>query len=149
MRGFEWACYADDVKESREVIFYDGHCGLCHRLVRFALWADGAGDRFAFAPLQGETFRQMIGPADVAGLPDSVVIGTGEGALLVRSAAVRHILRRLGGAWRAVAFAAGLVPAPLLDALYNFIARIRYRIFGRAPDVCPIVPPALRPRFLP
>lgn len=135
-------------EQEREILFYDGHCGLCHRLVRFLLWADGAGDKFRFAPLQSELFRASVPESQRAGLPNSVVLRAVDGALLVRSAAVLHILIRLGGAWRGLGFIFRLVPAGLRDALYDFIARVRHRWFARPADVCPIVPAHLRSRFL-
>ena len=41
------------------------------------------------------------------------------------------------------------IPRPLHDVVYDLIARIRYRVFGRRDDLCPIVPPDLRTRFDP
>jgi predicted DCC family thiol-disulfide oxidoreductase YuxK len=35
------------------------------------------------------------------------------------------------------------------DMIYDFIARVRYRLFGRRDQLCPIVPPELRARFDP
>ncbi len=131
-----------------EVLFYDGGCGLCHRAVRFILWADREGRAFRFAPLGGATFEAQVPVSERAGLPDSMVVQTAEGALLTRSAGVLHILRRLGGGWRALAFLFGLVPRPLRDAAYDFVARIRLRLFARPDDACPVVPPPLRSRFL-
>ena len=42
-----------------------------------------------------------------------------------------------------------VVPRPLRDVVYGFVARIRYRVFGRRDDLCPVVPPDLRARFDP
>jgi predicted DCC family thiol-disulfide oxidoreductase YuxK len=42
-----------------------------------------------------------------------------------------------------------VVPRGLRDFVYDFIARIRYRVFGRRDDLCPIVPAELRARFDP
>jgi predicted DCC family thiol-disulfide oxidoreductase YuxK len=67
--------------------------------------------------------------------------------VLSPSAAVLHALAQLGGPWRAMAMAGGLVPRPLADVAYRAVARNRYRIFGRF-DVCQIPPPAWRGRFL-
>ncbi|MFZ3201373.1 MAG: DCC1-like thiol-disulfide oxidoreductase family protein [Candidatus Acidiferrales bacterium] len=130
-----------------EMLFYDGHCALCHRAVKFVLRHDPDGRAFRFAPLQGNTFQALVPPARRAGLPDSIVILTREGALLVRSDAFLHIFRELGGGWKFLAAVLGVIPRPLRDAVYDFIARIRYRVFGRREDLCPILPPDLHARF--
>lgn len=135
--------------DAPEVLFYDGGCGLCHRAVRFVLRADREGRAFRFAPLGGRTFDERVPPAVRAGLPDSIVVRTAEGALLTRSAAAIHVLRRLGGGWRWAAGLLAAVPRGVRDAGYDFVARIRFRLFARPDDACPVVPPALRGRFLP
>jgi predicted DCC family thiol-disulfide oxidoreductase YuxK len=145
-------CYAFLVgqeTQGAEYLFYDGHCGLCHRAVKFVLKHDRSGRAFRFAPLQGETFAARVPAERRAGLPDSIVVLTDDGSLLVRSAAFLHILRRLGGGWVAVASVLGVIPRGLRDFVYDLVARIRYRVFGRRDDVCPIVPPELRARFDP
>jgi predicted DCC family thiol-disulfide oxidoreductase YuxK len=132
-----------------ELLFYDGACGLCHRSVRFVAAADRSG-LFRFAPLAGETFRAAVGPERRAGLPDSIVVRRADdGALLVRSDAVLHVLHRLGGGWRALAALLRLAPRPLRDAAYDFVARRRARWFAPPADACPVVPPHLRARFAP
>lgn len=132
-----------------ELLFYDGHCGLCHRAVKFVLKHDRAGNLFRFAPLQGSTFQASVLPEQRAAVPDSVVVLTISGALLVRSDAFIHILRRIGGGWRFLAALIEVVPRPIRDLVYDFIARIRYRIFGKRDDMCPLIPPDLRVRFDP
>jgi len=132
-----------------EILFYDGHCGLCHGAVKFVLKHDRSGKAFRFAPLQGATFQSRVPATERANLPDSVVVLTDDGALLMRSNAFIHILRRLGRGWKALAGVLAMVPRPLADVVYNFIARIRYRVFGTRDDLCPIVPLDLRSRFDP
>jgi predicted DCC family thiol-disulfide oxidoreductase YuxK len=131
-----------------ETIFYDGHCGLCHRTVQFVLKRDSRRC-FRFAPLQGATFEQRAPPAMRSGLPDSVIVLTSDGRLLTRSNAILHIYGRLGGLWNALAVAMAIVPRPIRDAAYDFIARIRYSVFGRRSETCPVVPANLRSRFDP
>lgn len=128
-------------------IFYDGHCGLCHRSVRFVLARDHKGRAFRFAPLYGEAFRARVAESARAGLPDSIVVLTADGSLLTRSGATIYVLRRLGGFWRLLGAAIGLVPRPLRDSVYDWIARIRHRLFTRPDDVCPVIPAELRKRF--
>jgi predicted DCC family thiol-disulfide oxidoreductase YuxK len=146
------SCYAFLVESgapAAEYLFYDGHCGLCHRAVKFVLKHDRGGRAFRFAPLQGETFLVRVAAERRSGLPDSVVVLTRDGELLVRSAAFLHIFRRLGGGWRVLAAVLSVLPRGLRDLAYDFVARIRYRVFGKREDLCPIVPAELRARFDP
>jgi predicted DCC family thiol-disulfide oxidoreductase YuxK len=132
-----------------EIIFYDGHCALCHGAVKFVLKHDRSGNAFRFAPLHGATFQSRVPAGQRASLPDSVVVLTEDGALLLRSNAFLHILRRLGGGWKAFGSILNVIPRPLRDVVYDFVARVRYRVFGTREDVCPIVPPDWRARFDP
>jgi predicted DCC family thiol-disulfide oxidoreductase YuxK len=132
-----------------EMLFYDGHCALCHGAVKFVLKRDRTGRAFRFAPLQGETFRARVPENARKDLPDSIVVLTERGDLLVRSDAFLHILRRLGGGWKVLAGLLRVIPRALRDAVYNFIARVRYRVFGTRTDWCPVAPPELRARFDP
>jgi predicted DCC family thiol-disulfide oxidoreductase YuxK len=132
-----------------ELLFYDGHCGLCHHAVEFVLKHDRPGTAFRFAPLQGETFQEEVPVDRRTGLPDSMVVQTRDGSLIMRSNAWVHILWRLGGGWTIVAAMVAIIPRPLRDMFYNFVARIRYRVFGRRGDLCPILPSGLRARFDP
>jgi predicted DCC family thiol-disulfide oxidoreductase YuxK len=131
-----------------ETLFYDGGCALCHRAVRFVLKHDPTGAAFRFAPLHGETFRSKVPAALRSALPDSLAVLTRDGRLLVRSQAVLHVLRNLGGPWKTAAAFLRWIPRPLADMLYTLVARVRYRVFGRREDVCP-VSGVLRSRFDP
>jgi predicted DCC family thiol-disulfide oxidoreductase YuxK len=133
------------------VVFFDGVCGLCDRLVRFLLPRDRRG-RLRFAPLQGELARTVLArhglnPDDL----DSIVVVTGwrnsSERALTRAPAVLHTLDVLGTGWRMLARAASIVPVPLANGVYNLVARSRYRIFGRF-DACPLPPREWRARFL-
>jgi predicted DCC family thiol-disulfide oxidoreductase YuxK len=132
-----------------ELLFYDGHCALCHGAVKFVLKRDRSGGAFRFAPLQGETFQSLVSASQRATVPDSIVVLTHTDALLVRSNAFIHILRRLGGGWKILGGALAVVPRPVRDLAYDFVARVRYRVFGKKDDLCPIMPPELRGRFDP
>ena len=130
-----------------ELLFYDGHCGLCHRMVRFLLAEDRTGTAFRFCPLDSATFRKAVAESGRLGLPDSLVLQTAEGTLLTRSAAIIHILKRLGGVWRLVGGLGACIPRKLGDRIYDGIAAIRYRLFRTPDSTCPLVPQSLRARF--
>jgi predicted DCC family thiol-disulfide oxidoreductase YuxK len=132
-----------------DVLFYDGHCGLCHGIVKFVIARDPEGTLFRYAPLDGPTFEAAV-PGDARGnLPDSVAVRTADGRLLVRSTAAIHIGERLGGIWRGLARIVAVMPRWLLDLGYDAVARIRSRLFARPDATCPILPAELRQRFLP
>ena len=135
--------------EGVERLFYDGHCGLCHRFVRFVLFEDRSGNAFRFAPLQGATMEASVPEAQREQLPDSLVLRTADGRLVTRSSAVIHLLVHLGGSWRILGTVLAAVPAGLRDAAYDAVARIRYRLFRQPSDLCPLVPADVRARFDP
>jgi predicted DCC family thiol-disulfide oxidoreductase YuxK len=128
-------------------VFYDGECALCHGLVRFVLAEDRAGDVLRLAPLQGPTLAAQIAPERRAALPDSIVVLDAEGRLFTRSDAALHVLEILGGAWRALAVVARVVPRPLRDLAYDGIASVRKKAFGTTKTACPLMPPELAARF--
>ena len=130
-----------------ERLFYDGSCALCHWAVRFVLARDRDGHAFRFSPLDSDAFRKAAPEAVRTALPDSLVVETRDGRLLTRSSAVIHILGRLGTPWRVLGGVARVLPRALLDGLYDFVARVRYQVFGREADACPVIPKQLRSRF--
>jgi predicted DCC family thiol-disulfide oxidoreductase YuxK len=150
--------------QGHTVVFYDGSCGLCHRTVRFLLAEDAAGERFRFAPLDGARFAaaraEEVGALSDAGdmdadetdaddIPDSVLVKRPGEAMLTRAEGVLEIGHQLGGLWRILASVVGLVPLPLLNLGYDFVARVRHRLFARPDAACPVLPPSLRERFEP
>src|SRR5262245_6196144 len=86
------------------ILFYDGVCGLCNRIVQFVLRHDPAG-RFRFAPLQSDLARRTLERhhRDARDLDTvSVLLDAGKGRerLLQKSDAVVAVLDELGGRWR-------------------------------------------------
>lgn len=128
-------------------LFYDGECGVCHRFVRFILSEDRSGRAFVFAPLQSASFADAIAPGVRAGLPDSIVVRTADGELLVRSSAVIRVLERCGGLWLALAVLARRIPTAWRDRAYDLFARWRHLVFARPKDFCPLIPSELASRF--
>ncbi|MBI3737348.1 DUF393 domain-containing protein [Candidatus Sumerlaeota bacterium] len=136
---------ADPVTSSeRPIIFFDGVCGLCNRFVDFVIRRDNK-QIFKFAPLQGETARQLP-PVSVKPDEWSMILLDEHGTHLGAEAAI-EILRRLGGVWKAATIAR-FMPFSVRNWGYRLIARNRYRWFGRR-EVCRIPSPPETERFLP
>jgi len=131
-----------------DTIFYDGDCGLCHRGVRFIMKRDTGGKAFRFAPLTGKTFSESL-PGGLAALPDTMVVQTRNGRVLLQSSAWAYILHRLGGGWRLLATLLRAIPRPIRDAVYAWVARVRHRLFSRPVETCPVASPLERARFDP
>jgi predicted DCC family thiol-disulfide oxidoreductase YuxK len=133
----------------RDLLLFDGVCGLCNRLVRFVLARDGA-HRFDFASLQSETGRQWLSRFnhDPNALDTVVVIADYRGvpSVRARSDAAIHVAGALGQPWRLLTLLRWL-PRWTRDGGYRLVARSRYRIFGRY-DTCPLPSPETRQRFI-
>lgn len=132
------------------LVLYDGVCGLCDHFVQFLLRIDGQ-DRLRFAALQGPIGAKILQESGRAATALSTVIvvadhGTAAQRLIDRSDAALFAIASTGGVYR-VAGALRVVPRFVRDAVYDLIARWRYRLFGRF-DACPVPTPATRAKFL-
>jgi predicted DCC family thiol-disulfide oxidoreductase YuxK len=133
------------------VVFYDGVCGLCDRFIRFLIRRDRAR-RIVFAPLQGTLAQTVLVPRGLnpSDLDTMYAVADWQRPsehILARSRALLHAVGQLDGIWPSLARIGSRVPRSIADALYNTIARFRYRVFGRR-DTCPIPPVEWRDRFL-
>lgn len=117
------------------VLFFDGDCGLCQRVVRVLLRIDREG-RLHFAPLQGVTAQAFLRQH---GLPttdfESLVFvpdwaSRDRPEYLLRTAGVIAALRAAGRTGRILAAGLAIFPVAWRDAGYRAIGRWRYRVFG-------------------
>jgi predicted DCC family thiol-disulfide oxidoreductase YuxK len=124
----------DNLNLPGPVLFFDGECGLCYRVVLWLMWRDGRGV-LRFAPLQGVTAQAYL---RVHGLPtedfDSLVYVPDWAArerreFLLRTDGALAAARAVGG-WGAVVAWARVLPRAWRDGVYRVIARWRYRIWG-------------------
>jgi predicted DCC family thiol-disulfide oxidoreductase YuxK len=127
-----------------EVILYDGVCVFCSRWIRFIATRDQA-KLFRFTAIQsayGTRLAQAFGidPDD----PDTNAVIHGGAAHFKSDAALTVLSNLPGWRWTRVLFA---VPKPLRNAVYNLVAKNRYRIFGKY-EVCFVPDAAMRERVL-
>jgi len=127
------------------IILFDGVCNLCTGSVQFILKRDKK-KKFFFGSLQGQTGqdyrRKFQLPANTI---NSFMLIEGE-KLYTRSTAALRMARHLGGGW-SLLYAFTIVPRFIRDAVYDLIARNRYRWFGQK-EACWLPTPELRSRFL-
>jgi predicted DCC family thiol-disulfide oxidoreductase YuxK len=134
--------------EHPSIILFDGDCNLCSGAVRFVIARDPYA-RCRFASLQSSAARAACAkvgydlPASTT--PSTIVVIEG-GRAIERSDAVLAIARRMRFPWPVLSVF-GVLPRGLRDVLYGFVARNRYRWFGRA-EACMAPRAELEERFL-
>ena len=130
---------------TQRLLFFDGVCNLCTGVVQFIIKRDKSA-RFRFASLQssaGEAFlKENKMPTDEF----ASFVYLRDGKVLMRSDAALNIARDLGGLW-SLAYGFIIVPRVIRDAVYNWVARNRYKWFGRK-DQCMLPTPELKARFV-
>ena len=133
------------------VVLYDGICALCNGVVRFILSRDRRAI-FRFAPLQGDLARGILArhgqrAEDLQTFVVVIDLELPTERVLRKSAAATFVLGQLGGISRAAGVTIQLIPRVVRDAVYDFVARRRYRTFGTL-QACPLPDARHRSRFL-
>jgi predicted DCC family thiol-disulfide oxidoreductase YuxK len=126
------------------VILFDGVCVLCSRWARFVIERDPAAS-FRFVAVQepyGKALAERLGIDIAFPEPNAVILG---GRAFFKSDAAIEVLARLPG-WASIRLGR-LVPRRLRNAVYDLIARNRYRWFGQT-DECLVPTPELARHFL-
>lgn len=118
--------------QGQPIVFFDGQCALCHWAVLFLLRHDSQ-ERFVFAPLQGKTAGELLGPLFEA-MPDldSMVLyveGSGGSETLIEGKAMLRTCWLLGGFW-AILGLLSFLPGFLYNWAYRLLAANRERIWG-------------------
>lgn len=127
------------------IVFFDGECVMCNGFVDILLKVDPLGT-ILIAPLQGQTAKQYLPPLPIDREAWSIYYRD-ESELYDQFDAFIQVCKRLGGVWSAFN-AIRLIPRPVRDRIYRFIACNRYRLFGRR-ATCRMPSESERERFLP
>ncbi len=136
---------SDPLSNSGLIILFDGVCNLCNSSVLFIIKRDPKS-RFYFAALQSDFGKTQLDKFGISfTIPESVLL-IEEGRLFQKSSAALKIARNLNGLWPAV-YVFIIVPKFLRDLIYDYIARNRYRWFGKR-EACMIPTPELKARFV-
>jgi predicted DCC family thiol-disulfide oxidoreductase YuxK len=135
---------------SNLIVLYDGVCGLCNRAVQFLLKRD-RHDRLRFASLQSDFAATLLKRhgMDHKDL-DTVyaVLNHGEvnEALLAKGDALLQFAKEIGGVW-SIARIGKIIPRPIRNRLYDFVARHRYQVFGKY-ETCMLPDPRHQHKFI-
>jgi len=130
---------------THSIILFDGVCNLCNGAVNFVIKRD-PGNVFKFTPLQEKQGVLLLKThaVDTQKL-DSIVLIENE-KVYVKSSAALRIARKLSGLWP-LFFVLLIIPSFIRDGVYDFIAKNRYKWFGKK-EQCMIPTQGLREKFL-
>ncbi len=110
------------------IVLFDGTCAFCDRTVRLLTRLDRK-QLLRYAPLESEAGRYLLERFKVSESIDSIVLIYEDHARVESNAAIA-IARLLRFPWSLAAMLK-IMPRPIRDACYRFIARHRYKVFGR------------------
>lgn len=127
------------------IVVFDAQCLLCNGWVQFLLQHDRRGV-VRFASIHGAAGKGLLAQVGlkVDGLQTLLVVDGSR--TWQHTSAILRVLHVLGWPWR-LAWAVWVVPAPVRDVLYRWVARNRYWLFGRA-ESCAMPPQDYAERFL-
>ncbi|AWG22543.1 thiol-disulfide oxidoreductase [Flavobacterium faecale] len=135
-----------NLSEHKKIILFDGLCNLCNTAVNFVIARDKA-DLFRFVALQSELGKEIIKYIGIDTTKmDSIILYEPQKAYYYKSQAALKIAVHLGGLFPLTAIFQ-LIPTFLSDWIYDYVAKNRYRWFGKK-DSCMIPTPALSKKFL-
>ena len=122
----------------KNVIYYDGECGLCHLVVRFILRVDSKSN-FYFSPLSNlDNNLKNI---------DSIILKRGK-KVFYEGQAIIMIFENIENNWSYLAKVLKLIPINFLDTAYRWVSKNRAKISVKKVSSCPVVPSYYQKRFI-
>ncbi len=120
-------------------------CNFCNFWVNFIIDRD-RNKHFRFASLQSDTAQKILKEKNFNPLKIETIVLVLNDKLFTKSSAALQIVKRLDGMWKLV-YVFSILPKPMRDVVYDFIARNRYKWFGKR-DSCRIPTEEVKGRFL-
>ena len=133
------------VSAVKPIILFDGVCNFCNGAVLFVIRHDKSA-RFTFVSLQSTFGQEKLKQFGLSSDELSTIVLLNKGRIFTKSSAALEIARHLDGLWPLFPLLK-IVPSRVRDFAYDFIARNRYRWFGKR-EACMIPTPKLKSRFL-
>jgi predicted DCC family thiol-disulfide oxidoreductase YuxK len=130
----------------RKTIVFDGVCVLCSAWIGFVIKRDQLRE-FQFAAMQSDSGRALLMQHGVDPYDPVTFLLVDAGTAFTDTDAALRVIGRFGFGWRLLASIVRVIPRSLRNALYRWIARNRYRLFGRR-EVCLLPPVNEADRFL-
>ena len=127
---------------NNDIIIYDGVCVMCNSFFRWVHKNDKK-NIFMFSNFQS---KYSLNNMDKLKNTDSIAVVLKDGGVLRKTEAVYYILKKTN-TFLAARFLIFVIPYPISNIFYDFIASIRYNIFGKY-DSCPILDNKYKLKFI-
>ncbi len=137
---------SENLSRNKKVILFDGICNLCNSSVQFIITHDRKKS-FLFASLQSDVATKIMFQLNQNENEnfDSIVLIENEMVYFKSDAALR-IAKELNGIIK-LCYIFIIIPRPLRDVIYDYIAKNRYKWYGKK-ESCRLPSPAEADRFL-
>ena len=130
---------------NKPIILFDGICNLCNTAIQFVIKHDPK-EIFMFASLQSEIGQQILKKNNMPLQQLGSFVLLQNDIIYTKSTAAIKVAQQLNGLWKCF-YIFNLVPVFIRDGVYNWIAKNRYKWFGKQ-EACMLPSPAMRKRFL-
>jgi len=135
-----------NLPENKKIILFDGVCNLCNGAVLKTIKYDKK-NQFVFTALDSDTGKKILNHLKIdTAKVDSIILYEPNLAYYIKSSAALKVMNDFGGFWK-LNNIFWIVPKPLRDMVYGFIAKNRYKWFGKK-ESCMIPTPELKAKFL-
>ncbi len=131
---------------NKQIVFFDGVCNLCTGTVQFVLKRN-TKKNILFASLQSATGQAFLAEYNLPAENFASFLFVENGKLYKQSTGALRMTRYLRGLWP-ILYGFVIIPPFIRNGIYNWIAKNRYRWFGKE-ETCWLPTPELKSRFLP
>ena len=120
---------------NRDFLLLDGDCGLCHRLAFFMDLRLANNAEIAYRPIKSNDAQKLIQAFPIWQQRLDTVYLIRDGRSYIRSAAAIRCLLYLRWYWKIWFYILWIIPLPIRDIFYQFVAKFRHYIFKK-PEIC-------------
>lgn len=133
------------MNNQKPILLFDGECNLCNGSVQFVIQRDKKG-KVKFCSIQSEIGEKLMLEYQIPKNYLASIILIENNKIYYKSTAALLLSKHMNGLWPSL-FAFIIVPPFIRNLVYDFIAKNRYKWFGKT-ETCWIMTPELKDRFL-
>lgn len=135
-----------NLTEDKKIVLFDGVCNFCNASVRFIIKRDKK-DVFRFASLESKLGQELTNERGIdTSQIDSIILIDPGNAYYIKSTAALEISKGLNGLYPALSLLL-VLPESFRNLIYDFVARNRYKWFGKS-ETCPMPTEDEQSKFL-